>query len=41
MNAPADFDKQVGFVDTFSRNFHAEDTTLFPAITVANLLQRR
>ncbi len=41
VNAPADFDKQVGFADTFSRNFQAEDTTLFPSIDVANYLQRR
>ena len=36
LNAPADFDKQVGFAETFSRNFQAEDSILFPAITVSN-----
>lgn len=33
---PADFDKQVGFADTFSRNFQFEGGVLFPAINVAN-----
>jgi len=36
VNQAEDFDKQVGFVDTFSRNFNAEDSTQFPAINVAN-----
>jgi len=35
-DVPEDFDKQVGFADTFSRNFQSEDTTLFPAVNVSN-----
>ncbi|MCI0423152.1 MAG: hypothetical protein L0312_28665 [Acidobacteria bacterium] len=34
VNVPADFDKQVGFADTFSRNFQAADKILFPSIGV-------
>jgi outer membrane receptor protein involved in Fe transport len=35
VNAPADFDKQIGFADTFARNFQAETSTLVPAIGVS------
>ena len=40
VNAPADFDKQVGFAETFSRNFQAEDSTLFPSYHCKQLLRR-
>ena len=33
---PENFDQTVGFADTFSRNFQAEDTSLFPGIDVEN-----
>jgi outer membrane receptor protein involved in Fe transport len=33
---PADFDKQVGFAETFSRNFQFEGGKLFPGINVSN-----
>ncbi len=36
VSAAADFDKQIGFADTFSRNFQAADKTLFPNISVDN-----
>jgi Carboxypeptidase regulatory-like domain len=36
VNAPADFDRQVGFAETFSRNFQAEQKILFPNISVTN-----
>ncbi len=36
VNQSPDFDQQVGFADTFSRNFQSETSTLFPAINVAN-----
>ncbi|MCI0423920.1 MAG: TonB-dependent receptor [Acidobacteria bacterium] len=34
VDLPADFDKQVGFADIFSRNFQGPDKTLFPGIRV-------
>ena len=33
---PSDFDKQIGFADTFSRNFQFTGGILFPAVNVAN-----
>lgn len=36
VSAAADFDKQVGFAETFSRNFQSADKILFPGIGVDN-----